>query len=114
MKTFPNKKTNREDIRAIAEHSQEMFDYLIHVCNVLADPPSYDIHEREMKGFKKDLINTLHKLDSNANKIIGHIAYEDVKHEAFTATFKLDQFYDYHVGAHLWKFMKHEGQLLMS
>ena len=54
MKTFPNKKTNREDIRAIAEHSQEMFDYLIHVCNVLADPPSYDIHEREMKGFKKD------------------------------------------------------------
>jgi hypothetical protein len=89
------KKKNREDIKEIAKNSREMFEYLLHVCNVLIDPKSHEVREREMNGLKKDLINTLQKIDSNNSKIMGRLAWEEVSEEAFSATFKLDQYYDY-------------------
>ena len=89
------KKKNREDIKEIANNSREMFEYLLHVCNVLIDPASHDVKEREVNGLKRDLINTLQKLDSNNSKLMGRLSFEEVKDEAFNATFKQDQYYDY-------------------
>ena len=97
MTHLTTKKRNRKDIKDIATYSKELFEYLLHVCDILVDPPSHGIHEREMLGFKSDMIATLKKLDSNTSKIVGHLAYEEVKNEAFATTFKIDQFYDYHV-----------------
>ena len=82
-------KKNRNDIKEIAKHSKELFDYMLHICNILADPPKYKLHEREMQGFKKDLALTLKKIDENNGLILGHLAYEDIKHEAFSTTFKI-------------------------
>jgi hypothetical protein len=95
--TLTTKKKNREEIKEIANNSKEMFEYLLHVCNVLIDPPSHDIHEREIRELKSDLINTLQKLDSNNSKIMGRLAWEDVRAEGLSATFKLDQYYHYNV-----------------
>ena len=97
MTRLRTKKRNRKDITEHADNSRELFEYMLHVCDVLIDPPSHGLHERELKGFKSDLIETLKKLDSNTSKIVGHLAYEEVKHEAFATTFKIDQYYDYHV-----------------
>tara|TARA_R110002012_G_scaffold313722_2_gene525564 strand:+ start:10370 stop:10681 length:312 start_codon:yes stop_codon:yes gene_type:complete len=91
------KKQNRKDIKEIAKNSKQLFDYLIHVCNILIDPPSHDSHEREIHGLKKDLIETLKKIDSNNSKIMGHLDWEEIHHEALSTTFKLDQYYDYNV-----------------
>ena len=88
-------KKNREDIKEIANNSREMFENLLHVCNVLIDPTSHEVREREMNGLKRDLINTLQKIDSNNSKIMGRLAWEEVRDEDFSATFKLDQYYDY-------------------
>ena len=90
-------KKNRNDIKEIAKHSKELFDYMLHICNILADPPKYKLHEHEMQGFKKDLALTLKKIDENNGLILGHLAYEDIKHEAFSTTFKIDQYFDFHV-----------------
>jgi hypothetical protein len=95
MQSKKTKKKNREDIKEIANNSREMFDYLLHVCNILIDPTSHEVQEREMNGLKRDLINTLQKIDSNNSKIMGRIAWEEVSDEAISATFKLDQYYDY-------------------
>lgn len=97
MTRLRTKKRNRKDIKDLVQNSQELFEYLLHVCDILVDPPSHGCHEREIDGFKSDLVATLKKLDTNTSKIVGHLAYEEVKHEAFATTFKLDQFYDYHV-----------------
>ncbi len=91
------KKKNREDIKAIASNSKEMFEYLLHISDILIDPSKHGVGEREIQSFKRDLIDTLKKIDSNNNKIIGRIAWEEVRDEAFSTTFKLDQYYDYHV-----------------
>ena len=85
-------KKNREDIKEIAKNSKDMFDYLFHICNVLIDPTSRQLQEREIKGLKRDLINTIEKIDSNNSKIMGRLAWEEVSEEAFSATFK---YYDY-------------------
>ena len=71
MQSKKTKKKNREDIKEIANNSREMFDYLLHVCNILIDPTSHEVQEREMNGLKRDLINTLQKIDSNNSKIMG-------------------------------------------
>ena len=96
MKLTTTKK-NRNDLAVLAKHSRQLYDYLEHLCKVLQNPPKYDLHEREMDGFKRDLIETLKQIDENAGKMIGHLAYEDVKHEAFSTTFKIDQYFDFHV-----------------
>ena len=95
MQSKKTKKKNREDIKEIAKNSKDMFDYLFHICNVLIDPTSHHVEEREIKGLKRDLINTIEKIDSNNNKIMGRLAWEEVSDEAVSATFKLDQYYDY-------------------
>jgi hypothetical protein len=89
------KKKNRKEIKEIAKNSKEMFDYLLHICDILIDHRSNSGDEEEINGFKRDLIKTLKKLDSNNSKIFGRIAWEGVKDEEFSTTFKLDQYNDY-------------------
>jgi hypothetical protein len=81
----------------LASHNRQLHEYVEHICKVLLEPKKFGLHEREMKGFKQDLISTLKQIDDNTGKMIGRIAYEDVKHEAFSTTFKIDQYFDFHV-----------------
>lgn len=92
-----SKKESRKDIRALSKQGKELYDYLVHLSEILVDPPAHDLHEREMHSFKREVIDVLKKIDENANRIIGHLDYEEVRHEAFTKTFKLDQYHEYNV-----------------
>ncbi len=92
-----SKKNNRKDILKLAKEGRELHDYLVHIAKILLEPKKNDLSEREVAHFKRDAINTLKHIDKNANKIIGHIAYDDVYKEAYTHTFKLDQYHDFNV-----------------
>jgi len=92
-----SKKESRKDIRALCKQGKELFDYLVHLSEILVDPPKHDIHEREIEGFKREVINVLKKIDENSNRIVGHLNYEEIRHEGFTKTFKLDQYHEYNV-----------------
>jgi hypothetical protein len=85
-------KNNRKEIKEIAKQSNEMYKYLMHICNVLYEPKKFKLSDREVYGFKRDLIDTLKKLDENNSRIIGRLGYEEVIHEAHSTTFKLDYF----------------------
>jgi hypothetical protein len=95
--SLKTKKENRKDIREIAKNSKELFDYLLHLTEILIDPKAHDVSEREIHEFQTELIAVLKKLDKNNNRIIGHLTYELVRKEAYTNTFNFDQYLDYNV-----------------